>query len=267
MINRAGAPVVVRLADQTGASADRIVRAFAAVRDSYRLTALNTSIEGLDNKVSGNVQVELYTASQNLLLDRIVWFLRNVDVRQGLAGLVDHYRAKIAAVSGGLDNYLAPEAKRCRDAAIQRMTSEGVPQTIASNIANLPHLRSATDIVLISDRTEQPVAQVAATYYAAEAWFQLDRIVAAAHDLKLADYFDRLAFDRGFDAMGDALRRIVAEMTSEGGSGAEAVAAFVSRKGGEVDRVRDAIHAMVASGLSLSKLTVAASLLGDLARG
>jgi glutamate dehydrogenase len=267
MINRAGAPVVVRLADQTGASVDRIVRAFAAVRDSYRLTALNTSIEGLDNKVSGDIQLELYTASQDLLLDRIVWFLRNVDVRQGLASLVDHYRAKIAAVSGGLDGYLAPEAKRRRDAAIQRMTSEGVPQTIASNVANLPLLRSATDIVLISDRTELPVAQVAATYYAAEAWLQLDRIVAAARDLKLADYFDRLAFDRGFDAMGDALRRIVAEMTSAGGSGAEAVAAFVARKGGEVDRVRDAIHAMAASGLSLSKLTVAASLLGDLARG
>jgi glutamate dehydrogenase len=56
-------------------------------------------------------------------------------------------------------------------------------------------------------------------------------------------------------------------MTPEGGSGADAVTAFVARKGGEVDRVREAIHSMVASGLSLSKLTVAASLLGDLARG
>jgi glutamate dehydrogenase len=266
MINRGGAAIVVRLADQTGASVDRIAAAFAAVRDSYRLTAINTSIETLDTKVSGDVQLELYTATQNLLLDRIVWFLRNVDVRQGLAGIVDHYRVKIAVVSGGLDAYLTPDAKRRRDAGIQKMMSEGVPETIASHIANLPLLRSATDIVLISDRTGQPVAQVAATYYAAEAWFQLDRIVAAAGDIKLADYFDRLAFDRGFDAMGDALRRLVAEMTAAGGSGADAVAAFVARKGGEVDRVRDAIHSMVASGLSLSKLTVAASLLGDLAR-
>jgi glutamate dehydrogenase len=266
MINRGGAPIVVRLADQTGASVDRIARAFAAVRDSYRLTAINTSIETLDNKVSGEVQLELYTATQNLLLDRIVWFLRNVDVRQGLAGMVEHYRAKIAVVSGGLDGYLTPDARRSRDVAMQKLMSEGVPETIASHIANLPLLRSATDIVLISDRTGQPVGQVAATYYAAEAWFQIDRIVAAARDIKTADYFDRLAFDRGFDAMGDALRRLVAEMTAEGGSGAEAVAAFVARKGGEVDRVRDAIHAMVSSGLSLSKLTVAASLLGDLTR-
>jgi glutamate dehydrogenase len=267
MINRGGAPVVVRLADQTGASVDRIARAFAAVRDSYRLTAINTSIEALDNKLSGDVQLELFTASQNLLLDRIVWFLRNVDVSQGLASIVDHYRAKIAAVSGGLDGYLTLEAKRSRDAAVAKMMSDGVPETVASHIANMALLRSATDIVLISDRTGQPVAQVAAIYYAAEAYFHVDRVVAAARDIKLADYFDRLAFDRGFDAMGDALRRLVAEMTAVGGSGAEAIAAFTARKGSEVERVREAIRSMVASGLSLSKLTVAASMLGDLVRG
>jgi glutamate dehydrogenase len=266
LINRGGAPIVVRLADQTGASVDRIAAAFAAVRDSYRLTAINTSIEALDNRVAGDVQLELYTASQNLLLDRIVWFLRNVDVRQGLAGIVDHYRAKIAAVSGGLDSYLTPEARKNRDTAVQKKMSEGVPETVAWQIANLALLRSATDIVLISDRTAQPVAQVAATYYAAEACFQLDRIVAAARDIKLADYFDRLAFDRGFDAMGDALRRLVAEMTAEGSSGSAAIAAFAARKGSDMHRVREAIHSMVASGLSLSKLTVAASMLGDLAR-
>jgi glutamate dehydrogenase len=200
------------------------------------------------------------------MLDRIVWFLRNVDVRQGLAGIVDHYRAKIAVVSGGLDSYLTPESRRGRDAAVQKMMSDGVPETVAWQIANLPLLRSATDIVLIGDRTGQLVAPVAATYYAAEAWFQLDRIVAAARDIKLADYFDRLAFDRGFDAIGDALRRLVAEMTAEGASGADAITAFAAGRGNDAHRVRDAIHAMAASGLSLSKLTVAASMLGDLAR-
>jgi glutamate dehydrogenase len=266
MINRGGPPLVVRIADQTGASVDRIAAAFAAVRDSFRLTALNTSIEALDNKVSGAVQLGLFTAVQNLLLDRIVWFLRNVDVRQGLAAIVDHYRAKIATVSGGLDQYLSPEAQRIRDAAVLKMTSEGVPESVARNVANLPALSSAADIVLIADRTGYAVGQVAAIYFAAEAHFQIDRIVAAARDIKVEDYFDRLAFDRGFDAMGDALRRLVAEMTAAGGSGAEAVAVFVGRKGSGADRVREAVLEMVASGLSLSKLTVVASMLGDLAR-
>jgi glutamate dehydrogenase len=208
----------------------------------------------------------LFTAVQDLLLDRIVWFLRNVDVRRGLAGIVDHYRARIATVSGGLDQYLPAEARRVRDAAVSRLTAEGVPEGVARNVANLPALSSAADIVLIADRSGYPVGQVAAIYFAAEAHFQIDRIVAAARDIKLVDYFDRLAFDRGFDAIGDALRRLVGEMTAAGGSGADAVAAFVERRGSSADRVRETVHEMVASGLSLSKLTVLASMLGDLAR-
>ncbi len=41
MINRGGPSLVVRIADQTGAAAERIAFAFAAVRNSYRMTALN----------------------------------------------------------------------------------------------------------------------------------------------------------------------------------------------------------------------------------
>src|SRR5262249_9467556 len=74
MINRGGPSFVVRIADQTGATPVGIAAAFAAVRDSFAMTALNGEIDALDNKVSGAVQVELYAAVQDLLLDRIVWF-------------------------------------------------------------------------------------------------------------------------------------------------------------------------------------------------
>jgi glutamate dehydrogenase len=266
MVNRGGPALVVRIADQTGASVDRIAAAFAAVRDSFGLTALNTGIEELDNRVSAAVQLGLFATVQNLLLDRIVWFLRNVDVSQGLAGVVDHYRFGIAAVSEGLDGLLPPDAQRARGAATLKMTADGVPEPVARTITALPALAAAADIVLIADRARRPVAQVAAIYFAAEAYFQLDRIVAAAGDVKLTDYFDRLAFDRALDSIGDALRRLAAEMTADGGSGADAVASFVQHKGADVDRVRQSVHEIVASGLTLSKLTVAASMLGDLSR-
>ena len=54
------------------------------MRDSYDMVALNAEIDALDNKVPGEVQLALYAAVQDLLLDRLVWFLRNVDLAQGL---------------------------------------------------------------------------------------------------------------------------------------------------------------------------------------
>ena len=86
IINRGGPQFVVRTEDQTGASAASIATAFAAVRDSYGMTALNTEIDSLDNVIPGALQLDLYAAVQRLLRDRVVWFLRNVDLTQGLAG-------------------------------------------------------------------------------------------------------------------------------------------------------------------------------------
>ena len=101
IINRGGPQFVVRIEDQTGAPAASIAAAFTAVRESYGLIALNGEIDGLDNRIPGSLQLDLYAAVQRLLRDRVVWFLRNVDLKQGLAGIVTHYREGIAAVEVG----------------------------------------------------------------------------------------------------------------------------------------------------------------------
>jgi glutamate dehydrogenase len=266
MINRGGPTLVVRIADQTGASADRIAAAFAAVRDSYDMSALNTEIEQLDSRIAGHLQLDLFGVVQNLLLDRLVWFLRNVDLSQGLAGIVDHYRAGIAAVSEALDRILPETTQSMRASRTAELTKNGVPPALGSRIADLPILGAATDAVLVADRTGKAVADVAATYFAAGVFFQLDRVVAAARRIRIADYFDRLALDRALDSIGDAERRIAAEMMAAGAVGRPAVETWVKARGQDVERVRLAIQEIAESGLSVSKLTVAASMLGDLAR-
>jgi glutamate dehydrogenase len=110
LINRGGPALVVRIADQTGASAESVAFAFTAVRDSYGMPALNDEINALDNKVPGALQLSLYADVQNLLLDRIVWFLRNVDFSEGLKAIVTHYRDGIARVATALDGAMSKES-------------------------------------------------------------------------------------------------------------------------------------------------------------
>jgi glutamate dehydrogenase len=267
MINRGGPSLIVRIADQTGAAPAAIASAFAAVRDSYGLTALNTAIDELDNHIPGKAQLALYAALQDLLLDRIVWFLRNVDLARGLADVVTHYRDGVAAVEAALDAALPEDAARARSSRRQELVEAGVPEELAGRIAGLGALAAAPDIVLVSDRTGKPVAAVAATYFAAGSFFRVDRITSAAAAIPTADYFDRLALDRARDAMGDAERRLTAAaMVADGLAGASAVEAWVAPRKGEVERIRQAIHEIANSGLTLSKLSLAASLLGDLVK-
>ncbi|MEP7032004.1 MAG: NAD-glutamate dehydrogenase domain-containing protein, partial [Pseudolabrys sp.] len=266
MINRGGATLIVRIADQTGAAPASIAAAFAAVRNSYGMIELNGEIDGLDNKVSGKTQLDLYAAVQNLLLDRLVWFLRNVDLKQGLEKIVEHYRDGIEQVSAAFDGALPQAARAAHAARAAELAKAGVPDELAHRIANLSALKAATDIVLVADRAKKPIAEVTATYFATEAFFQLDRVAAAVPGIVVSDYFDRLALDRALDSIGDAERRLTAAMVGNGTAGAGAVAEWVKPRQAEVERIRSQIHEISASGLTLSKLSVAASLLGDLAR-
>ena len=266
MINRGGPSLIVRIADQTGAAPAAIASAFAAVRDSYGMTALNGAIDDLDNRISGKLQLDLYAAVQDLLLDRIIWFLRNVDLAKGIADVVAHYRDGIAAVGQALDRALPEAALDARAARRKELLQAGVPDELALRIANLPALTAAPDIVLVADRTGRTVSDVAATYFATGAFFNLDRIASAAGKIPIVDYFDRLALDRARDSIGDAERRLTAAMIGNGVFGAGAVEAWVKPRKGEVERIRGAIHEIADSGLTLSKLAVAASLLGDLVK-
>ena len=272
MINRGGATLIVRISDQTGAAPAAIAAAFAAVRNSYDLIALNGEIDGLDNKISGKAQLDLYAAVQDLLLDRLVWFLRNADLKQGLEKIIGHYRDGIAQVAAVLDTALSKPAIVARDARVVELSKAGVPEALARRIASLPVLKAAPDIVLVADQSKKPVGEVTATYFATEAFFQLDRVIGAVPGIVVSDYFDRLALDRALDSIGDAERRLTAAMVgngqnSNGLAGAGAVEEWVKPRRMEVERIRAAIHEIAGSGLTLSKLSVAASLLGDLARG
>ena len=55
-------------------------------------------------------------------------------------------------------------------------------------------------------------------------------------------------------------------MVGDGATGAGAVDAWIVPRKAEVERIRLAVQEIASSGLTLSKLSVAASLLGDLVK-
>ena len=110
------------------------------------------------------------------------------------------------------------------------------------------------------------VEPLLATFFAAAAYFRLDRVAEAARQIRVSDYFDRLALDRSLSAIEEALRRLAADMMAGGATGAPAVEAWIVPRSQQVERIRMAVHEIAGSGLTLSKLAVAASMLGDLAQ-
>ncbi|MDF3063501.1 MAG: NAD-glutamate dehydrogenase [Microvirga sp.] len=267
IVNRGGPTIIARLVDQTGADAPTIAAAYAATRDSFGLIELNAAIDALDGMVPGALQLQLYAELQDLLMSRLVWFIRNVELRSGgLEGVVRDYRAGVAEVEASLTDTLSLAAQQAWAARADALAGRGTPVELARRLAALPDLVAAPDIALVAQRTGRPVREVAATHFAIEAVFRLGGLIGAAREIAVKDHFDRLALDRAIDAIAAAHRRLTAEVVAQGGAGPGGVADWSRSRGAEMERIRTAVETITASGLTLSKLSVAASLLGDLAR-
>lgn len=265
VINRGGPACVVRLIDETDADIPTIVMAYVAVDECYGLKLLNDAIDALDTCIDGQLQLTLYASVQDLLLSRMVWYVRNVDFKDGLEAIVARFGPAIRQIVAGLDTTLPPDLQAGRSKRRQELTEAGVPAGLAGELADLDALVSAPDIVTVAERSTRPISDAAATFFDAEANFRLDRIIAAARRVPANDYFERMAIDRAVEQIAGAERRLAADMLATGQSGHAAVETWLAAHP-EATRIRRSVEEIAASGLTLAKLTVAANLLGDLVK-
>ncbi|MCB1507919.1 MAG: NAD-glutamate dehydrogenase, partial [Hyphomicrobiaceae bacterium] len=261
IINRGGATLIQRVSDTTGADVDDIARAFAAVRDSYGLTALNEEIDALDTKIDGGVQLELYAAIQELVIDRIGWFLTNTDLSAGLMEIVERYRRGLADFRPTIAQTLLDPVKTRLAQQRDRFVAGGVPEALADTIAHLPVLSLIPDMVQVEDETARTPEEVAGIYFRVGAEFKLGRIDGLARDLEVGDYYDALALDRARQSLAMARRRMTAAILSTEG-GFEAWSAAL---GSDLTRTIAQVSDIVERGdLTVSRIAVAAGLLADL---
>jgi glutamate dehydrogenase len=265
VVNRGGPACVVRLSDETDADVSTIAMAFVAVDESYGLKRLNDAIDGLDTRIDGQVQLGLYAAIQDLLLSRMLWYVRNVDFKAGLDSVIARFGPSVREIAVGLDRTLPEDVQAGRSKRRQDLIEAGVPASLAAEFADLAALVSAPDIVTVAERTGRSIADAATTFFAAEANFRLDRLMAAARNVSANDNYERLAIDRAVDQIAAAERRLAADMLATGQCGQRAASDWLAAHP-EATRIRRSVEEIAASGLTLAKLTVAANLLGDMVK-
>ncbi|WP_332690546.1 NAD-glutamate dehydrogenase [Devosia sp.] len=262
MINRGGPAFVSELRAATSASPGEVALAYAGTRDAYGLTALNAAIDALDGVVAGEVQLGLYGAVMELLRQESLWFLRNADVTQGLAGLVARHGAGVAALRDMLGTTLPASLAEGIAAKAAQLVSQGVPEATARAIAELPVLSYASDIVLVSERAGVSVTEGAAAFFGVFAAFQLWPVIEQGRAIQLNDRFDRMALDRALANLMRAQRDLTADVLQAKGG----LEAWAAQQKAVVERTAASVAELTQGELTVSRLSVAAGLLADLAR-
>ena len=148
--------------DETDADIKTIVMAYVAVDECYGLKWLNDAIDALDTCTDGQVQLSLYASVQDLLLSRMVWYVRNVDLTVGLDSVIARFGPGIRQIAAGLDKTLPEDLQAGRSKRRQDLIDAGVPVELAGE--DVLGVAGQVDDVLVRvagrKRRAQPTALV-----------------------------------------------------------------------------------------------------------
>ncbi len=266
VVDWGGPTAVVRLADQSGSSAPAIALAFAVALEVFAFDDTRAEVDALDGIVTDAVQKRLYSELRALVLELSAWFLRHGDLSPvGIEESVRFFKRKTEKLADALEDSLPSPRRNAAAARLHDLTAAGLPESLARRLSALPDLAAAPDIALSAQRLSRPIVDIAKMHFAIEDTFAIDALTKAARTTPVTDYFDRLALERALDTVSNAHRDLVADIVSHATGEPNPVAAWHTRRGQDVEHARSAVQTIVSSGLTVSKVMVAAGLLSDLA--
>ncbi|HEY1613646.1 MAG TPA: NAD-glutamate dehydrogenase [Rhizomicrobium sp.] len=276
IVNLAGPVFIQRCEEISSAPAARVARAFVLAEGAFGLSALKTRIDRLDGSVAAAIQTSAYDAIAELLRRLGLWFLANVSPQANLGDTIAIYRAGVDGLRGTFSTLVSPyEAKDTEDRIIELQKS-GMPIDVAEDVAILPLLGGAPEIVVLAEARNLPMDLVAGAYFAVGAEIGLDRLRGLAGAVTGREHWDRLAVRRIVDDLFAGQRALTAEALAgltaprDGmtrADGAAAARAWSAAHGDAIARTKSFLDELERGGeLSIAKLTLANSQIHTLAR-
>ncbi|WP_394887950.1 NAD-glutamate dehydrogenase [Mesorhizobium sp. AaZ16] len=265
LVNRGGPSFVSRLQDMTGRQADDVVRAFAVVRDGFSLASLYGEIDALDNKIDGQVQLDLYQTVGRLIYNTSAWLLKNdtgtAPLGQRIGELQEARKALEPKFAELMPSFTAAKLAERRLGFVVA----GAPEMLADRLALIDVAALIPDIALVSRTAKADIVAAARAFFAVSEAFRIARIEEAARSISPPEYYDGLALSRATDMIGAARRGIAVAALTAFGKSDDPVARWLEAGGERIARTRERLQALTEGGdITVSRLSVASGLMGDL---
>jgi glutamate dehydrogenase len=165
MVNRCGITFAYRLAEETGATASEIARAYTAAREIFGTRDLWSEIESLDNRVDAEVQTRMMLDARKLVERASRWLLRNRRSPLDIEAAISHFAEGATQLSERIPDLMIDGEREAAVRATERLTEAGVPAELARRVAILGPMFSALDIVDVSASTRSYLEDTAAVYF------------------------------------------------------------------------------------------------------
>ncbi|MCF8495088.1 MAG: NAD-glutamate dehydrogenase [Alphaproteobacteria bacterium] len=171
-VNRMGPTFLKSRMKKTGSGPAAIARAYVNIRAAFGLQTLWSRIEGLDNLVPTHVQLRAMAEISKLTDYAVTWLLMH-----GGTALTNHpeaFRKNIVQLQKNFERLIPPGLQEKIRTAADSWEKDGFPKDLAQDLALIPVLARACDILRISLENKVDLEDTASVYFDIGETFHMD---------------------------------------------------------------------------------------------
>ncbi|MHC9085210.1 NAD-glutamate dehydrogenase [Luteimonas sp. RIT-PG2_3] len=229
MINRMGATFMLRMQEDSGRSPGEVAKAFTITRETLEARVLWLQIDALDGKVPESVQVDALQVIWNLQRSFTRWLLSRPGAIPDITTAVERYHDGFRDIRGA-DGILPDSLRPTYEASLQSWKDKGLPDDLGAELAALPYLEPACDIIELAAERKQKPLEVAKLHYRVGEALRLPWLVEQIDALVVDGRWHAVARGVLRDELSTQLRALVNQVIDMPGSTPEAkVKAWLER--------------------------------------
>ena len=160
MVNLAGSTFAFRIAEETGAPADDVVRAHIVAGRIFEQDAIHAVIDTLDGVIDVDTQTEMHLELRKLVERASRWLVRYRPRPLPIAATVAEIAPGVAQCRASMPTLLRGGEREWLDSFRYGLTARGVPDPLAAMLAGLESLVGALDVVDVALGTGYSVAEI-----------------------------------------------------------------------------------------------------------
>jgi glutamate dehydrogenase len=212
LVERAGTTFAFRLAEETGASPPVLARGYAVARDVFEMRTFWDGVEGLDNEVDAEIQLEMLIEGRRLVERSTRWLVENEGPPLGIAETVRRFEPGAKLLSESLPEVLDRTDSGVFDENVARLVDAGVPDKLASWVAAMRWLPATFDVVAVATQIDAERRLVMQTYFELASRLELSWLRDRIYELPRTNRWESLTRAALRDDLASIQRRLTAQL-------------------------------------------------------
>ena len=211
LVNGAGITFYHRLSDETGASAEELVRANFVGREMFGFRTLLDEIDSYDTKIPAALQTRMRVEMRTLVERASRWLVSNRRPPLDSEATVDFFGVVAQQVLAALPELLTGRELDAFETRRDVLVKDGVPEDLATRVAVLPPAYMVLSIVETAKRDSVDPLEVARVHFALGERLGLSTMVSRILALPRDDRWQTMARA----ALRDEIHGVHAQLTAQ----------------------------------------------------